>query len=65
MKARGVQIIRVPIGDWTLKPYGPYLGCTEGARDKVQWILETAERYQIKVLLDVHGIKDSAATNLD
>ena len=35
MAAREVEVIRVPIGDWTLKPYGPYIGCTEGAKDKV------------------------------
>ena len=30
-----VTIVRLPIGDWTLKPYGPYLGCTEGAGDMI------------------------------
>ena len=35
MAAREVEIIRVPVGDWTLKPYGPYVGCTDGAKDKV------------------------------
>lgn len=24
LAARGVEIIRVPIGDWTFNPYGPY-----------------------------------------
>ena len=56
MAARDVQIIRVPIGDWTLKPYGPYVGCTDGAADKVQWLLDTAQKYDIKVLLDVHAV---------
>ena len=42
MAAREVEIIRVPIGDWTLKAYGPYVGCTDGAKDKVQWVLDTA-----------------------
>jgi len=59
MAAREVEIIRVPIGDWTLKAYGPYIGCTDGAKDKVQWMLDMAETYGIKVLLDVHAVKDS------
>ena len=59
MSEREVEIIRVPIGDWTLKPYGPYVGCTEGAEDKVQWLLDMAEKYDIKVLLDMHAVKDS------
>ena len=59
MATREVEIIRVPIGDWTLKAYGPYVGCTEGAKDKVQWLLDTAQSYGIKVLLDVHAVKGS------
>ena len=59
MAAREVEIIRVPIGDWTLKPYGPYVGCTDGAKDRVSWLLNAAERYNIKVLLDVHAVKGS------
>ena len=32
---RNVEIVRLPIGDWTLKPYGPYIGCMDGAADKI------------------------------
>lgn len=32
---RGVEMIRLPIGDWTLEPYGPYVGCMDGAEDKI------------------------------
>ena len=56
---RDVEIVRLPIGDWTLKQYGPYVGCTDGAKDYVHWLLKTAEDYNLKVLLDVHGVKDS------
>ena len=59
LAAREVEIVRLPIGDWTLKPYGPYVGCTDGAADYIHWLLDTAEKYGIKVLLDVHAIKDS------
>jgi len=39
-----------------LKPYGPYVGCMDGAKDKIQWFLDTAAKYNIKVLLDVHAV---------
>ena len=48
--------MRLPIGDWTLKPYATYEGCMDGAKDKIQWFLDTADKYNIKVLLDVHAV---------
>ena len=56
---REVEVVRLPIGDWTLKQYGPYVGCTDGADEYIQWALDTCETYGIKVLLDVHAVKDS------
>ena len=56
---REVEIVRLPIGDWTLRQYESYQDCTTGADEKVQWLLDTADKYGIKVLLDVHGVKDS------
>ena len=47
MADREIEMIRIPIGDWTLKPYGPYVGCTDGASDKVTWALDMAEKYDI------------------
>ena len=59
LKDRKVEIIRLPIGDWTLKPYGPYVGCMDGAKDQIDWFLKMAEKYDIKVMLDVHSIRGS------
>jgi len=59
MSEREIEVVRLPIGDWTLKPYGPYVGCTDGAADKVEWFLDTADKYGLKVLLDVHTMRDS------
>jgi glucan 1,3-beta-glucosidase len=56
---RGVEMVRLPIGDWTLTPYGPYIGCMDGAEDKIQWMYDTCEKYGIKIMLDVHAMKDS------
>ena len=36
---RNVEVMRLPVGDWTLKPYGPYVGCMEGATEKVLLII--------------------------
>jgi len=59
MVAREVEIVRLPIGDWTLKPYGPYVGCTDGAKEKITWFMDLCETYGLKVLLDVHAVKGS------
>lgn len=59
MAARDLEVVRLPIGDWTIRQYGPYVGCTDGADDAVQWFLDMAEKYGIKVLLDVHAVKGS------
>jgi glucan 1,3-beta-glucosidase len=56
---REVEVVRVPIGDWTTTPYGPYVGCMDGAAEKIEWLLDTCAEYGIKVLLDVHAIKGS------
>ena len=42
-----------------MKPYGPYVGCMDGAKDKIKWLLDTCEKYNIKVLLDVHAVRGS------
>ena len=44
---RGVEYLRLPIGDWTLRgdQYGPYAGCMDGAEDQVDWLLDTAAQY--------------------
>lgn len=52
-------MVRLPVGDWTLEPYGPYVGCMDGSEEKIQWFYDTAHKYGIKVWLDVHAIKDS------
>jgi len=56
---REVEIVRLPIGDWTTTSYGPYDGCMDGAAEKIEWLMDTCHKYGIKVLLDVHAIKDS------
>jgi glucan 1,3-beta-glucosidase len=52
-------MVRLPIGDWTLEPYGPYIGCMDGAKEKIDWMFEVCRKYDIKILLDVHCVKGS------
>lgn len=52
--------MRFPIGDWTLNPYGPYVGCMDGAAQKIDWMFNICSKYNIKILLDVHSVKGSA-----
>jgi len=59
LSIRGVTFVRLPIGDWTLSPYGPYKGCMDGAADKIDWLFDVAARYNISVLMDVHTAKGS------
>lgn len=41
----GVNTIRLPVGDWMYQPYGPYLGCTDGALDEVDRLFDLCRRY--------------------
>jgi len=59
LSLKGIERIRLPIGDWTMNPYGPYKGCMDGAEDQIQWVLDTCAKYNIGVLIDVHTARDS------
>ena len=56
---RDVEMLRLPLGDWTVRPYGPYEGCMAGSDRRVDWLLDMADKYDLKVLLDLHGVRDS------
>lgn len=56
---RGVEIVRLPIGDWTLNQYGPYVGCMDGAAEAIDHMFDICAKYGIEVLLDVHAMKGS------
>lgn len=52
----GILSLRLPVGDWMYVPYGPYIGCTDGANDYVDRLLSWCEKYGLKVLFDVHAM---------
>jgi glucan 1,3-beta-glucosidase len=51
--------VRIPIGDWMFFPYGPYIGCTDDSMNYLDYILNLCKKHGLKVLLDLHGVKDS------
>ena len=54
-----INSLRLPLGDWIFTPYGPYVGCTDGALERIDWLLKVSHKYNLKVLLDLHGVINS------
>jgi len=58
-KSGAVNSLRLPVGDWQYRPYGPYIGCTDGSLEYVEYLLDWAHANGLSVLLDIHGVKGS------
>lgn len=56
---RKITHVRIPIGDWMFEPYGPYIGCTDDSLFHLDRIINLCSKYSLKILLDLHGVKDS------
>ena len=55
-----VNSLRLPVGDYMYKPYGPYVGgCFDGALEYVDDLLDWAYSHGLNVLIDIHTMKDS------
>ena len=54
MANKGIKLVRLPIGDWTINQYDHYVGCMDGAEEKIQWVLDTCAKNNIQVLIDIH-----------
>ena len=61
----GLNTIRIPVGDYMYKPYGPYLieengvKCFDGSIEHLDKILNYMNKYKFKIIIDVHAWKDS------
>lgn len=55
----GVNSLRIPVGDWMFKPYPPYIKCTEGSIEELDRVLDLCLKYDIDVLIDIHGHRGS------
>lgn len=51
----GVNAVRIPIGYWAIAGEAPYRSCV----GRLDWALKMAEKYQLKVLLCLHGAPGS------
>ncbi|KAH7470921.1 hypothetical protein KRP22_003203 [Phytophthora ramorum] len=56
LAAAGINSMRVPVGDWMFNPYEPYSGCTDGAVEALDRVTDLALKYDIEILLDIHGL---------
>ncbi|MGH9971049.1 MAG: glycoside hydrolase family 5 protein [Pyrinomonadaceae bacterium] len=52
---RGLNALRIPVGHWILEPTGPLVNAPE----VLDWALLQANKYGLKVLLDLHGAPGS------
>lgn len=55
LAAHGIAAVRIPIGYWIFDGDAPY---TAGI-SYLDWAVDMAEKYELKVLLDLHGAKGS------
>lgn len=50
-----INAVRIPVGYWILDGYGPFTACIS----YLDWAIQMAEKYDIKVLIDLHAVKGS------
>ena len=51
LSENGIDAVRIPVGYWILDGAGPFVGCI----DRLDWAFSMAEKYGLKVLIDLHG----------
>lgn len=59
LKNSEITHVRIPLGDWMFDPYEPYIGCTDNSIFHLDRVLGYCEKHNIKVLLDLHGVRGS------
>ncbi|MGB4762868.1 MAG: cellulase family glycosylhydrolase [Candidatus Saccharimonas sp.] len=55
MAAHGVNAVRIPVGYWIFEGDTPYRSCI----GRLDWAIKTAEKYNIRVLICLHGAPGS------
>lgn len=55
LSEHNIQNVRLPVGYWVLHDDAPFFN----AAKQLDWAFEMAEKYAIKILLDLHGLKGS------
>ena len=65
LKKEGINLLRIPIGDWMYIPYGPYaveingVTCADGSIEALDNLFLLAEQNDMQIMLDLHTIKGS------
>ena len=59
LAAHGVELVRIPFGYWLFRDTDDYVGGLE----ELDWAMRMAEKYNIKVLLDLHALPGSQNGN--
>jgi glucan 1,3-beta-glucosidase len=59
LQQNGINAVRIPIGYWVFDGDNPY----RPAITYLDWAVEMAKKYQLKVLIDLHGLKGSQNGN--
>lgn len=52
LRDHGINAVRIPVGYWVLDGAWPYTK----AQSQLDWAMDMAARYNIRVLIDVHGL---------
>ena len=55
LKQNNIEAIRIPVGYWLFDGDDPYTSTVE----YLDWAMQMAEKYDLKVLIDLHGLKGS------
>lgn len=55
LRDHGINAVRIPVGYWVLDGAWPYIK----AQSQIDWAMDMAARYNIRVLIDVHGLPGS------
>lgn len=51
----GIKAIRLPVGYWALRSDSPFIDATV----YIDWVMEMSSRYNLSVVIDLHGLKGS------
>jgi glucan 1,3-beta-glucosidase len=55
LRDHGITAVRIPVGYWIINGYPPF---TAGV-SYLDWAMEMASKYKLKVLIDMHGLQGS------
>ena len=55
LQAHGINAVRIPVGYWILEGESPFFAAIK----KLDWAMDMAKKYNLQVIIDLHGLKGS------